>query len=133
MYLSTLRSYVEAVGGKLELIVKLPRRPAIRMDHLGDVTADRKRERPVTAATHPLAPSVEPRDTLTDLHYEYLGQRFRPRDESDQHLLLFVAPARISGVGQASLGKHSIINMASSGRSARLRSKYNRQAPRPRS
>jgi hypothetical protein len=32
---------------------------------------------------------------MTDLHYEYLGQRFRPRDESDQqHLLLFVAPAR---------------------------------------
>lgn len=41
MYLSTLRSYVEAVGGKLELIVKLPNRPALRLEHLGDVTADR--------------------------------------------------------------------------------------------
>lgn len=40
MYLSTLRSYVEAVGGKLELIVKLPSRPALRLDHIGDVTAD---------------------------------------------------------------------------------------------
>jgi hypothetical protein len=40
MYLSTLRSYVEAVGGKLELIVKLPSRPALRLDHLGDVTLD---------------------------------------------------------------------------------------------
>jgi DNA-binding XRE family transcriptional regulator len=40
MYLSTLRSYVEAVGGKLELIVKLPSRPALRLDHLGDVTVD---------------------------------------------------------------------------------------------
>src|SRR3546814_7860672 len=27
MYLSTLRSYVEAIGGQLELIVKLPTRP----------------------------------------------------------------------------------------------------------
>lgn len=48
MYLSTLRSYVEAVGGKLELIVKLPRRPAIRLDHLGDVTASSQPVRTVT-------------------------------------------------------------------------------------
>jgi hypothetical protein len=40
MYLSTLKSYVEAVGGKLELIVKLPSRPALRLDRLGDVTPD---------------------------------------------------------------------------------------------
>lgn len=39
MYLSTLRSYVEAVGGKLELTVKLPKRPALRIHHLGDQTA----------------------------------------------------------------------------------------------
>jgi DNA-binding XRE family transcriptional regulator len=39
MYLSTLRSYVEAVGGKLELVVRLPSRPALRLDHLGDVSA----------------------------------------------------------------------------------------------
>ena len=37
MHLSTLRSYVEAVGGKLELTVKLPRRPALRIHHLGDL------------------------------------------------------------------------------------------------
>lgn len=36
MYLSTLRSYVEAVGGKLELSVKLPERPALHLQHLGD-------------------------------------------------------------------------------------------------
>lgn len=42
MYLSTLRSYVEAIGGKLELVVKLPSRPAFRLDHLGDVIADRQ-------------------------------------------------------------------------------------------
>src|ERR1700679_3535943 len=38
MYLSTLRSYVEAVGGKLELVGKLPRRPALHFPHLGDAT-----------------------------------------------------------------------------------------------
>jgi DNA-binding XRE family transcriptional regulator len=37
MYLSTLRSYVEAIGGKLELIVKLPTRPSFTIQHLGDV------------------------------------------------------------------------------------------------
>jgi transcriptional regulator with XRE-family HTH domain len=37
MYLSTLRSYVEAIGGELELNVKLPKRPALRLRHLGDV------------------------------------------------------------------------------------------------
>lgn len=44
MYLSTLRSYVEAVGGKLELTVKLPKRPVMRIHHLGEVshTASKK-------------------------------------------------------------------------------------------
>jgi hypothetical protein len=37
MYLSTLRSYVEAIGGQLELTVKLPQRPAMTIHHLGDV------------------------------------------------------------------------------------------------
>ncbi len=37
MYLSTLRSYVEAVGGKLELTVKLPARPTLKLQSLGDV------------------------------------------------------------------------------------------------
>lgn len=37
MYLSTLRSYVEAIGGKLELTVKLPGRPALHLQGLGDV------------------------------------------------------------------------------------------------
>jgi len=36
MYLSTLRSYVEAVGGELELTVKFPRRPTLRLRFLGD-------------------------------------------------------------------------------------------------
>ncbi|HXZ02836.1 MAG TPA: XRE family transcriptional regulator [Stellaceae bacterium] len=36
MYLSTLRSYVEAIGGELDLVVRLPKRPALRLRHLGD-------------------------------------------------------------------------------------------------
>jgi predicted XRE-type DNA-binding protein len=36
MYLSTLRNYIEAIGGELELMVKLPKRPAIRLHQLGD-------------------------------------------------------------------------------------------------
>jgi len=37
MYLSTLRSYVQAIGGDLELVVRLPARTAIRLQHLGDI------------------------------------------------------------------------------------------------
>jgi hypothetical protein len=36
MYLSTLRHYIEAIGGELELMVKLPKRPVIRLHQLGD-------------------------------------------------------------------------------------------------
>jgi DNA-binding XRE family transcriptional regulator len=39
MYLSTLRSYVEAIGGQLELVVKLPKRPALRIHQLGEALA----------------------------------------------------------------------------------------------
>jgi hypothetical protein len=39
MYLSTLRNYVEAIGGQLELVVKLPARSPIHLRHLGDATA----------------------------------------------------------------------------------------------
>jgi predicted XRE-type DNA-binding protein len=36
MYLSTLKSYVEAVGGQLELIVRLPSHAPLRLERLGD-------------------------------------------------------------------------------------------------
>jgi hypothetical protein len=36
MYLSTLRGYVEAIGGELELVVRLPERPVARLYRLGD-------------------------------------------------------------------------------------------------
>jgi transcriptional regulator with XRE-family HTH domain len=40
MYLSTLRSYVEAIGGELELVVKLPQRPVLRLHRLGEALGD---------------------------------------------------------------------------------------------
>jgi hypothetical protein len=46
MYLSTLRSYVKAMGGELELVVRLPDRPPVRLIGVGDLTppaATRKR------------------------------------------------------------------------------------------
>lgn len=36
LYLSTLRNYVEGVGGKLSLVVEFPDRPPIRLSGLGE-------------------------------------------------------------------------------------------------
>lgn len=51
MYLSTLRSYVEAVGGELELVVKLPQRPALRLHQLGHGLGQPARSRKRSAST----------------------------------------------------------------------------------
>lgn len=66
MYLSTLRNYIEAIGGKLELLVKLPRRPAIRLHQLGDAlhatgdhTAKQKRRRRRSARSQLSIPTPE--------------------------------------------------------------------------
>ncbi len=40
MYLSTLRSYVQAIGGELELVVRLPARPPFKLERLGDVAIE---------------------------------------------------------------------------------------------
>ncbi len=40
MYLSTLRSYIEAIGGELELVVRLPSRTPVRLHRLGDLLDD---------------------------------------------------------------------------------------------
>src|SRR5580698_4080366 len=50
MYLSTLRSYVEAIGGELELIVRLPSRPAMRLQRLADVFVAPRTEARLRAA-----------------------------------------------------------------------------------
>ena len=38
MYLSTLRSYVEAMGGELDIVVRLPNRGPVKVKSLEDVT-----------------------------------------------------------------------------------------------
>lgn len=38
MHISTLRNYIEAIGGELELTVRLPKRRAVRIHALGDIT-----------------------------------------------------------------------------------------------
>lgn len=43
MLLSTLRHYVESMGGKLELVAHFPNRPPVVIEHLGgDASAGRK-------------------------------------------------------------------------------------------
>jgi Helix-turn-helix domain len=39
MYLSTLRRTIEAIGGKLELIVRLPSRKPLRIERLGEIAS----------------------------------------------------------------------------------------------
>ena len=39
MYLSTLRSYVEAIGGELDVIVRLPNRRPVKVKSLEDIDA----------------------------------------------------------------------------------------------
>ncbi|MEH3119954.1 MAG: XRE family transcriptional regulator [Methylorubrum populi] len=39
MYLSTLRSYVRAIGGDLDLVVRLPSRAPIHLQTIGDIGA----------------------------------------------------------------------------------------------
>jgi DNA-binding XRE family transcriptional regulator len=40
MLLSTLRRYVEAMGGKLELVAQFPNRPPVVIDHLAPTTSE---------------------------------------------------------------------------------------------
>jgi hypothetical protein len=37
MLISTLRGYVEALGGKLEIAIELPNRPSVKLHNLGDL------------------------------------------------------------------------------------------------
>ena len=50
MYLSTLRNYVEAVGGDLELVVRFPKQKPIQLIRLGDVLRAKSKKR--TEAPH---------------------------------------------------------------------------------
>lgn len=70
LYLSTLRSYVEAIGGRLELVVTLPSGTVVRLEGFGDMSegdgprSKPKRSAPATPLTPPpptSVPSSEPR------------------------------------------------------------------------
>jgi DNA-binding transcriptional ArsR family regulator len=43
MYISTLRNVLRAMGGELDLIVRFPDRPAVRLEELGSINPRRKR------------------------------------------------------------------------------------------
>jgi transcriptional regulator with XRE-family HTH domain len=43
MYLSTLRNYVEAVGGDLELIVRFPEQEPVHLNGLGEILEGKER------------------------------------------------------------------------------------------
>lgn len=45
LMLSTVRSYVEAMGGKLRLLVEFPDRESVSLDGLGDTEEPRSRRR----------------------------------------------------------------------------------------
>jgi hypothetical protein len=45
MYISTLRGFVEAVGGELELMVRFPNRRSVRLDALNAASPRRKRQK----------------------------------------------------------------------------------------
>ena len=55
MYLSTLRSYVEAIGGKLDLVVRLPSRRAMHLNRLGEVLGDSAKPAPPRRAARSLS------------------------------------------------------------------------------
>lgn len=42
MLISTVRSYVEALGGKLELVAQIPGHPPVKLEGFGDLTIDEK-------------------------------------------------------------------------------------------
>ena len=51
MYISTLRSVLEAMGGALELVARFPDRPPVRLEKLGTAAPQRRHVR--RAATFP--------------------------------------------------------------------------------
>jgi DNA-binding XRE family transcriptional regulator len=64
MYLSTLRSYIEAIGGELDLVVRLPSRRAVRLNRLGDMLAGVAKPTPRRRAARS-TPAKKPRKRVT--------------------------------------------------------------------
>ena len=51
LLLSTLRRYIEAMGGELELVARFPNRPPVIIEHLGQEKAPEKKRRVTTGKT----------------------------------------------------------------------------------
>jgi transcriptional regulator with XRE-family HTH domain len=49
LYISTLRSYVEGVGGKLKLVVELPDRPPVILSGLGEPQREKRAKKRATS------------------------------------------------------------------------------------
>lgn len=48
MYLSTLRNYVEAIGGELDIVVRLPGHRPVRVTHLAEIAGGGRRRKETT-------------------------------------------------------------------------------------
>ena len=57
LYLSTLRSYVEGLGGKLRLIVEFPDRPPLVLTGFGEDRAEKKARKKAPKASRSKAPA----------------------------------------------------------------------------
>ena len=53
LYISTLRSYVEGVGGKLKLVVELPDRPPVVLAGLGECGSGKKTKKKASNGSKP--------------------------------------------------------------------------------
>jgi transcriptional regulator with XRE-family HTH domain len=53
LYISTLRGYVEGVGGKLKLVVELPDRPPVLLTGLGEDQGEKRTKRKAKNAAKP--------------------------------------------------------------------------------
>ena len=56
MHVSTLRDFINAMGGELELIAQFPDRPPVRLEALGTASSHSKRPR----TTHPAKSKSSP-------------------------------------------------------------------------
>lgn len=55
LLLSTLRRYIEAMGGRLELVARFPDRPAVLIEHLVDDSREESSSRRTTQVHEPKA------------------------------------------------------------------------------
>jgi hypothetical protein len=64
MYVSTLRDFIKAMGGELELVAQFPDRPPVRLEALGTTSLRRKRSRPARLEKSGSSPAASARRSL---------------------------------------------------------------------